>query len=148
MNDLLKIFFFNETSYHIKKEFQNKVSEVIEKKSKELKYSTLNINIIIVNEKYLLDINKKYLKHNYKTDVITFDYSRKNVKELKGEIFISYQMIVYHSKEYNVTFYNELARVIFHGFLHLIGFDDKNLEQKKIMKKKEDELLSSLNINV
>ena len=93
------------------------------------------INIIITNDYELNKINKKYLKRNNYTDIITFDYSTES--EINGELFISIERIQENSINYRVSEKNELLRVIIHGLLHLIGYDDN--EKKRIRKMKSME---------
>ncbi len=95
-----------------------------------------NINIIFTNNEYLLEINKKYLSHNYYTDIITFDYSEN--KTLSGDLFISIEMIKENAIKYQTKLSDEINRVIIHGILHLAGYSDKTKEQKTIMRKKEE----------
>ncbi len=98
------------------------------------------INYIFCSDKNLLSINKQYLNHNYFTDVITFQYD--DNEGISGDIFISYDRIKENAKEFNQTVSNELHRVMVHGLLHLLGYEDKNTEQQKVMKSKEDFYLS------
>lgn len=98
-----------------------------------------SINYIFCLDEYILDINKKYLKHDYYTDIITFDYSEKN--RLEGDIFISLQTVESNSKKFSTTFEHELMRVIIHGILHLDGFDDKTKKEKLVMRSAEDAAL-------
>ena len=102
-----------------------------------------NINIIFCNDNYLLEINKKYLNKNTLTDVITFDYSEQE-KVISGDIYISYKRIVDNATKYKQTVNNELHRIIIHGILHLIGYNDNTENQKEIMTQKEDYYLSLL----
>lgn len=94
---------------------------------------------ILCSDDYLLNINNEYLKHNYFTDVITFDYSEANI--LSGDIFISIDRVKDNSTSYNISFNREFFRIIIHGILHLIGYDDKTEEDKLVMTSKEDESL-------
>lgn len=98
-----------------------------------------SINYIFCLDEYILDINKRYLKHDYYTDIITFDYSEKN--RLEGDIFISLQTVESNSKKFSTTFEHELMRVIIHGILHLDGFDDKTKKEKLVMRSAEDAAL-------
>jgi len=93
------------------------------------------INIIITNDYELNKINKKYLRRNNYTDIITFDYSTES--EINGELFISIERIQENAINYRVSEKNELLRVIIHGLLHLIGYDDN--EKKRIRKMKSME---------
>lgn len=95
-----------------------------------------NINIIFCSDPYILDINKKYLKHNYYTDIITFDYCEGQV--LFGDLFISVDTVRANADFYKTDFSEELNRVIIHGVLHLAGYDDQTDEQKAQMRSKED----------
>lgn len=95
-----------------------------------------DINIIFCSDDYLLKLNNQYLKHNHYTDVITFDSS--DNKRISGDIFISIDSVKNNSKEYKCEFIDELHRVIIHGVLHLLGFNDSNEEQRKQMRDRED----------
>lgn len=99
-----------------------------------------DINIIFCSDNYILDVNMKYLQHDYFTDIITFDYCEGNV--LNGDLFISIDSVKENSEFYKTGFQDELNRVIVHGILHLIGFDDHSEEDIKIMRSKEDYYLS------
>jgi rRNA maturation RNase YbeY len=100
------------------------------------------INIILTSDADILDINNKYLSHNYFTDVITFDYSSDNI--LSGDIFISIPTVSENAKIYNTTFENELMRVFIHGILHLIGYKDKSDLDQHEMRAKENYYLNKL----
>lgn len=101
------------------------------------------VNYIFCSDKYLLDLNIKYLSHDYFTDVISFDYSEDNV--ISGDIFISIDRIKENAEKYKVTFQNELMRIMIHGLLHLLAYDDKTPAQKTAMTAKEDEYLKLFN---
>lgn len=98
--------------------------------------STGEISIIFCSDVYLLEINKKFLNHNYYTDIITFDYSIKEV--ISGDLFISWERVTDNAKKLEIEFDKELYRVIFHGILHLLGYKDKDTKDKEIMVRKED----------
>lgn len=95
-----------------------------------------DISIIFCSDNYILDINRKYLGHDYFTDIITFDYCSGNV--LSGDLFISVDSVKENSVEYGTEFEDELNRVIVHGILHLIGYDDHTEEDVKVMREKEN----------
>jgi probable rRNA maturation factor len=101
-----------------------------------------NIAIIFCSDAYLLQINKKYLRRDTFTDIITFDYCEGDL--LSGDLFISIDTVRDNAVYYGTVFTEELNRVIVHGFLHLVGFDDRTEDQRKIMRKKEDEYLQLL----
>ena len=105
----------------------------------DLDYKTGEISIIFCSDDYLLDINKKYLNHDYFTDIITFNYNEKNT--IIGDLFISIDRVRENAKDLKVDFNNELFRVIIHGVLHLCGYNDKTQDQQKEIRAKEDECL-------
>ena len=103
--------------------------------------SSLNsLNFIFCDDAFLLEINSRYLKHHTLTDIITFDYSTD--KTIAGEIYISIERVVENSEKFKQSFDQELHRVIIHGVLHLLGYQDKTSGQKMVMRKKEDAYLS------
>lgn len=100
------------------------------------------INIIFCSDTFLLEINNEYLKHDYFTDIITFEYSR---DPLSGDLFISIDRVRENSLSFSYSFDNELNRVIIHGILHLCGYGDKSEAEAKTMRSKEDFYLGILN---
>ena len=103
-------------------------------------YKVGMINYIFCDDKYLLDINIKYLNHNTLTDIISFDETLGRL--ISGDIFISIERVQENAITYNVSFEEELLRVMIHGVLHFCGYNDKTKEQKKGMRSKEDYYLS------
>lgn len=99
-----------------------------------------DISIIFCSDNYILDVNQKYLQHDYFTDIITFDYCEEN--RLSGDLFISVDSVRENSIEYGTDFADELNRVIVHGLLHLIGYDDHTEADVAVMRKKENYYLS------
>lgn len=99
-----------------------------------------DISIIFCSDNYILDINHKYLEHDYFTDIITFDYCEGD--RISGDLFISVDSVKENSLEYGDGFADELNRVIVHGILHLIGYDDHTDEDISMMRKKENYYLS------
>ena len=93
------------------------------------------INLIFCSDDFLLDINREHLKHDYYTDIITFNYNENNVS---GDLFISVDRIKENSSHYKVDFINELHRVVIHGVLHLIGFNDKTPDEEAEMREEEE----------
>ena len=91
-----------------------------------------NINYIFVSDNYLLELNKKYLKHKTLTDIITFDNSFFNLG-LSGDIYISIDRVKENAFKYKLEFHEELCRVMIHGLLHLCGFKDKTSVDKDKM---------------
>jgi rRNA maturation RNase YbeY len=101
-----------------------------------------DISFVFCSDTYLLDINKRFLKHNYFTDIVTFDYVVGN--KIGGDIFISIDRIAENKIDFNTTFENELNRVIVHGILHLLGYNDKHKNDKLLMTEKEDYYIKAL----
>lgn len=99
-----------------------------------------NISIIFCSDNYVLDINQKYLQHDYFTDIITFDYCEGD--RLSGDLFISVDSVRENSVEFGTEFKDELNRVIIHGLLHLVGYDDHTENDIKLMRSKENYYLS------
>jgi len=100
------------------------------------KKSLGDLNFIITTDEQLLKINKEFLKRNYLTDVIAFDYSEMSV--VTGEVYISIDTVKRNSHKYKVELSQELTRVMIHGVLHLCGYDDRSDAGKEIMKEREE----------
>jgi len=94
------------------------------------------ISYIFCSDSYLLEVNRQYLSHDYLTDIITFDYGEGDT--ISGDVFISTERVADNAIEFNVSYDEELLRVLSHGILHLIGFNDKNKNDQKIMTQQED----------
>lgn len=103
-----------------------------------------DINYIFCDDEYILEINKQYLDHDYYTDIISFDYSVGN--ELHGDIFVSIERVRENAIEFEVTFDEELKRVLAHGVLHYCGYKDKTEEEELIMRFKEDEKIKMFHV--
>jgi probable rRNA maturation factor len=99
-----------------------------------------SINYIFCSDKAILEINKKYLNHDFYTDVITFDLSSNN-KAIIAEVYISLERIKDNAKQLGHSIKSELHRVLFHAALHLCGYNDKKKKDKEVMRKREDDLL-------
>ena len=99
-----------------------------------------DINYIFVDDETMLDINRRYIGHDYYTDHIGFDYSQDDA--LSGDIYISLDTVRSNAGLFDVTFDEELHRIIIHGLLHLCGLRDKTPEERASMQKAEDEALA------
>ena len=101
-----------------------------------------DLNYIFCSDEYLLERNIKYLGHDTLTDIITFNYCEGKI--INSDIMISIDRVKENSTIFENTFLDELHRVMIHGVLHLIGYDDQNEKEKQIMKEKEDFYLKKL----
>ncbi|NBV67789.1 MAG: rRNA maturation RNase YbeY [Flavobacteriia bacterium] len=100
------------------------------------------ISLVFCTDEELLQVNKDHLNHDFYTDIITFDYCEGNT--ISGDLFISTERVAANATEFGVEFEEELARVVFHGLLHLSGYNDKSEEDKAIMRSKENHYLNKL----
>jgi probable rRNA maturation factor len=96
-----------------------------------------SVHYIFCTDEFLLEMNNQYLRHNYFTDIITFNLAEKG-DPVAGEIYISVDRVVENARDLRLTFKEEILRVIFHGVLHLCGYGDKTKAQEKEMRRKED----------
>ncbi len=112
------------------------LSNVVKTELKELG----DISIIFVSDQYLLEMNQKYLNHDYFTDIITFDYCEDNV--ISGDLFISVDRVKENADSFNVDVLTEIHRVMIHGVLHLCGYKDKTEEEEKNMRLLENKYLN------
>jgi len=103
-----------------------------------------HLDYIFCPDEYLLEKNKQFLNHDTYTDIITFDYSEGKI--IAGDIFISVDRLLENSDEYNVRFEEELLRVMSHGVLHLLGYNDKSETESKVMRKKENEKIKLFHV--
>lgn len=118
------------------------ISSVIQSENK----NEGDINYIFCGDDYLVNINQQYLNHDTLTDIISFDYSVGN--ELHGDIFISTERVEENANDFNVSFEDELKRVLVHGVLHYCGYNDKSEEDEKIMRLKEDEKIKMFHVEL
>lgn len=127
-------FFFDNVNPPLRN--RAKLKEVVESIFEREKQKLDRLNYIFCTDKKLLKINRQYLKHDYYTDIITFDLSE--VKGITtGEIYISVDRVKDNAEKLGESFGSEIRRVIFHGALHLCGYNDKNKAEKGKMREKE-----------
>jgi len=129
-----------ETEFVLDNETQIEVW--IEKIVSEKDFELGEVNYIFCDDEYLLKLNVEFLQHDTLTDIISFDNSLG--KLINGDIFISVERVKENAKEYNVTFEEELHRVMIHGVLHYMGLKDKSADEKIVMRKEENKALSVL----
>jgi probable rRNA maturation factor len=136
------IDFNYETEFTLENEeaICNWISNVI--KSEDKKEG--EINYIFCDDEYLLQINQEHLNHDYYTDIISFDYTVGN--EISGDMFISVDRVKDNAVDFNVSFEEELKRVIVHGVLHYCGYKDKSEADEVLMRSKEDEKLAMFHV--
>jgi rRNA maturation RNase YbeY len=115
------------------------IKDIIQQNKKELG----DINYIFCSDEKILEINKEFLKHDYYTDIISFDYCEEN--KINGDIFISIDTVKSNSIKYKTEFIEELHRVIIHGVLHFLGFKDKTKIDTEKMREAENKALIRLN---
>jgi len=136
------INFNYETEFTLDNEqaFADWLSAVIVSESK----NEGEINYIFCDDEYLHKINVEYLNHDTLTDIISFDYTVGN--ELNGDIFVSVERVEDNAKDFNVSFEEELKRVLAHGILHYCGYKDKSDKDVKLMRSKEDEKIMMFHV--
>jgi len=132
-------FFSEETDFKLnqQKSIQSWISTIINTEG----YGLKQLNYIFCSDEYLYNMNQEYLNHDTYTDIITFDNSEKD-KTIESDIFISIDRIKENAQLQQTDFENELDRVLIHGVLHLMGWNDKTDALKKQMRLKEDACLS------
>ncbi len=138
------IFFFSEEipfELPHQKVIKEWILNIVSLEGKLLKH----LNYVFCSDTHLLSINQQYLAHDYYTDIITFD-SSPSADVIEGDIFISIDRVRDNADTLGISFFQELNRVIAHGVLHLIGFDDTAPHLKTLMRAKEDSYLSLLHI--
>jgi probable rRNA maturation factor len=136
------INFYSENSFLLEEQekYAHWIERVIISEGKKLE----EISYIFCDDEYLLKLNEEYLDHDTYTDIITFDYSVGKI--LQGDIYISTERVEENAREYNVSFEEELRRVLIHGVLHLAGYKDKTEEESSLMRKKEEEKMQLFHV--
>lgn len=133
----IKIF-YDEVNFRIKG--WRKLKKILESIALSRNMEAGDLRFIITDDDTVKEINIQFLKHYYYTDVITFDYCDNDI--VNGEVYISIDTVKRNAHNYNVSLNEEVRRVIIHGILHLVGYDDKNDIDRDIMRRKEDFWLS------
>ena len=136
------ITFNYETDFELGNEekYSSWISAIIASENK----SEGDINYIFCDDEYLHQINVEYLDHDTLTDIISFDYTIGN--EIHGDIFISVERVQDNATDFNVSFANELLRVMAHGVLHYCGYKDKSEEDEQLMRSKEEEKIKLFHV--
>lgn len=134
-----KVCFFFDTvkvTLNNRRELKHFIKQLFRKEGKKL----LSLNYVFCSDKKLLQVNQDYLKHDYYTDIITFDLSDTSAS-IVGEIYISVDRVKDNAQQLGISFRSEIHRVIFHGALHLCGYSDKNKTEIQEMRRLEDKYL-------
>ena len=129
---MIRFHFTNSFTLKNKRKIKNWLKDTILNEKKKVG----DINYIFCSKKYLKKMNNDYLSKNYETDVISFDFSKDN--KISGDIYISSETVKKNSIIFNVCFNNELKRVMVHGLLHLLNYNDKSNQELQIMREKEN----------
>lgn len=126
--------YYKDVKFRLRKtkDIKDWIVQVIRSEEKE----PGDLSFIFASDKYIREMNMEFLQHNYDTDVIAFDYKKGNV--ISGEIYLGINTIRKNAVQYRNTILNEVLRVMVHGVLHIIGYDDKNDIEKRKMKNMED----------
>lgn len=136
------ISFNYETDFELDNEahYEDWISRIIESEG----FDEGEINYIFCDDEYLHKINVEYLDHDTLTDIISFDYTVGNL--IQGDIFVSVERVKDNANDFNVSFEEELKRVLSHGVLHYCGYKDKSPEDEVLMRSKEDEKMQMFHV--
>ena len=136
------VIFNYETDFQLENEsdYEQWIDAVIESEGKE----PGEINYIFCDDEYLHNINMQYLNHNTLTDIISFDYCIGDL--ISGDIFVSIERVQDNAKDYEVSFNEELLRVLAHGVLHYCGYKDKTKDEALLMRSKEQEKINMFHV--
>jgi len=131
-------FFYQTNGFSFRN--RNLVKDFLRDLLKREQTQATEIRVIFCTDDQLLEINRQFLNHDYYTDIITFNLSAKR-EPVNAELYLSIDRIKDNAQSANTTFKRELHRVIFHGVLHLCGYNDKSSQQIKKMREREDHYL-------
>ena len=136
------ISFNYETDFELENEahYEDWISRIIESEG----FDEGEINYIFCDDEYLHKINVEYLDHDTLTDIISFDYTVGNL--IQGDIFVSIERVKDNANDFNVSFDEELKRVLSHGVLHYCGYKDKSPEDEALMRSKEEEKMQMFHV--
>ncbi len=136
------ISFNYETNFELENEalYEDWISRIIESEG----FDEGEINYIFCDDEYLHKINVEYLDHDTLTDIISFDYTVGNL--IQGDIFVSVERVQDNANDFNVSFDEELKRVLSHGVLHYCGYKDKSPKDEALMRSKEEEKMQMFHV--
>ena len=135
-------FFSDEISFQLKN--KRKITQWLKLVAAEEGKTVSELCYIFVSNERILDINGTFLKHNYFTDIITFDESHENT--ISGEMYISIETVKSNAETYKTGFHDELLRVMVHGVLHMCGYGDKTEKEQQLMRAAETKYLNYLSV--
>lgn len=138
----MSIYFYHEDVILPEVNFEA-LEKVLKREVRFNKYKLGEINCIFCSDEYLFDINVKFLNHDFYTDVITFDYTTNGV--VSGDIYISTERVLNNSITFGQLYVDELVRVVSHGLLHLLKYNDKEPEEVNLMRVKEANIVLKFN---
>ncbi len=135
-----KIYFFQEVPVSLRNRtlLKQAITKLVKQNGRELE----SLNFVFCDDERVLDINKQFLQHDYYTDIISFELSKKS-EPLQGEIYISVDRVRENARDLGQSFTRELHRVIIHGVLHFLGYKDKTSAEAARMRKAEEDFLRS-----
>ena len=138
-SDITKVrFYFMQTGFSLSD--RTALKGFISRLFKKERHGLAALNYVFCSDAYLLSVNRQFLRHDYYTDIITFDLSEPG-QPINAEIYISIDRVRDNAKKYDASFKKELHRVIFHGALHLCGYSDKRDKEAQLMRKMEEKCL-------
>ena len=132
------INFFYEDCIPLNKNNEESLKKTVQLFDKE-GFTCGDISVVFCSDTYLLSLNKKYLNHDYFTDIITFPYNEGEL--INGDLCVSLDRAKENAIDNNEAFSREISRLVIHGCLHLCGFNDKSREEITVMRLKEEEYL-------
>ena len=141
MNEINIFKEYGDIDFH-----KDHIIQLINLSFESTKYNKVKINLIFCDNDKLNSFKRQYFDDDVLTDIVTFPI--KNDNDLEAEIYISIEMAKINAEEFNISLNNELSRLIIHGVLHLIGFNDDTEDSKKIMFSKQEEIISNFKKDV
>ncbi len=134
----INFFYENIETFSLKEKLDDWIVQTIQTEKKQAG----EINVIFCSDEHLLKMNIEHLNHDFYTDIITFDYSKNDI--VSGDLFISKDRVEENAGKFSVSFEQEIHRVIIHGILHLLAYNDQTEEEKKQMRAKENFYLDKI----
>ncbi len=134
-------FYFEEVDPFISEEHELNLINWLLELANHFGFTVVSVNVIFCNDTYIRKVNVEYLNHDYETDIITFDNSEFE-QEIESDIYISIESVKENASIFNISIEEELLRVLAHGLLHLVGFNDKSDEEIVAMREEENKAIN------